>query len=171
MVHSSYKLRRAIASVLLLFYGTVGVLGYGLHDLFHVHHGHAHSGETACCCSNSECGTDTDCCTSHEDCSSDARHSHETCEDSHIVVEDSHIVVEGSHIVVAYRQNEQPSDFLVATEHECAICSFLTQAQEVAAEADSAELVGAVSFGPPASEVLFPLYLPSEHLARGPPCC
>lgn len=158
MAHSSYKLRRAIASVLLLFYGMVGVLGYGLHELFHVHHGHGHNGQATCCCSSSTCSPESDCCSGNDHChASDETHSHAACDDSHIVVE--------------FRQTEESGDSFQATEHDCAICSFLAQAQEVAAEADSAELVEAVSFGPPASEVRFPLYLPSEHLARGPPNC
>ena len=154
MARSSYKLRRVITSVLLLFYGTVGVLGYGLHDLFHVHDAGAHVGEATIACAESPC------CPGHHHCHAErptASHQHHTC---------NHL-----HRLVQQQLAERSGTAIDAIDHECSICNFLTQAQEVPLEVIATELVEAVSFGPPVSEVLFPLFLPSEHLARGPPSC
>lgn len=59
--------QRFIAAVLLLIYGSAGVLGYGLHDLWHVHHDHG----TQLACEDAGHGQScsrvvvTACCGSH----------------------------------------------------------------------------------------------------------
>lgn len=178
MVRNPAFIRRLIASTLLATYGLVGVLGYGLHELFHVHHGHSHESccashqttepnEQAACCSHKLCsrshsprshGPTSHGPTSHGH-SHAHTHTHGTCDHSH------------PSALVADQNVGDSFPVVAAAEHDCPICTFLAQAQEPIADSADSEIAEALPTGKPVSEVLFPLFLPSEHLARGPPCC
>lgn len=160
----AFRLRRVTALILLATYGSVGVLGYGLHALWHVHHHgqhHSHHSDLA----------QTGCCSGGCAC------QHSTC----AVAVTPTVSVEKVGVLAAIeacqqlRKNaarQQTASFSeLVLEGPCPICATLAQAQSGAATVTGGELVSSLHSEPPADEVLAPLYLPAEHLARGPPTC
>ena len=74
----------------------------------------------------------------------------------------------------AFNAEQEPtadSPLLKAIEDDCAICAFLAQAQTPVQSHSGIGIVEDVTAEIPVSERIAPLFLPSEHLARGPPVC
>lgn len=188
MVRRSAITHRCITALLLAVYGLVGVVGYGLHDLFHVHHHHplvaaGASSSTSCCCShdghsghehdqpaNDHAGHEYDQST-HSQSSQSCDHSHDAGSNQ----KDGCCNGANEHHSLSQRfasfQESEGQPVVRSIEQPCALCELLAQAQQPPFAIPTQTLVAAVVFAPPADEVLFPLYLPSEHLARGPPSC
>ena len=126
--------RRLIAALLLVLYGSSGLLGYGLHSLWHQHHGfHACSGHGV----------------GHSGC--DGCHCHSFCVESVLVAQ-----ADQSRLIV---------------QEDCSICAFLAQAQTPQFRFAFAQYVSELGHELPVSESIAPLFIPANHLARGPPLC
>ena len=68
-------------------------------------------------------------------------------------------------------QSPSPTTTYLASQEDCPICCFLSQAQTPVDLAPNTYLVEDVASEIPVSESIAPLYLPANHLARGPPLC
>ena len=58
-----------------------------------------------------------------------------------------------------------------SVEDDCSICAFLAQAQTPLFSFEPTEFVTELGQEIPVSEDISPLYIPADHLARGPPVC
>lgn len=178
MVLATISIRRLTACILLATYGSVGVLGYGLHALWHVHH---HRGPQGAATGGSSCS-----CCHHHCCSSGAPRLRS--EASGPRVDDTADILmkldkyqlqlrqhthNFSQEVSAIQEEIACSKTVIAEEVEgpCPICSMLSQSQSVGVAICSGWLVDAIPTERSVDEVLQPSYLPNEHLARGPPAC
>ncbi len=151
-------IRRLTACMLLASYGSVGVFGYGLHALWHVHH-HHHAGHGTA--ANSSC--------SHQCCSNKApQAAADSSEDLLAKLER-----------VQLQRMKHADDCKAAAkgltigqrdiEESCPICLLLSQAQVPLFSIYSGVFVGDLHVAPPGDEILRPLFVPLTHLARGPP--
>ena len=137
--------RRVLDVLMLAAYGSTGVLGYGLHSLWHHHHhsfaGCSHHGGAIACCGNTA---------SHD--GHDQHHSENGTRQCH-----------GS-------QNSVPlGEQLIAAADECSICAFLAQAQPGGAATASSLRSDTCCTKFPAYELPVLPELVQLHLARGPP--
>jgi len=69
------------------------------------------------------------------------------------------------------QQSHEHSLILLADPSECALCAFLALAQTPSQTTTLSVFSWDVTAETPVSERISPLFLPSEHLARGPPVC
>lgn len=129
--------RKFFATLLLLVYGSTGVLGYGLHSLWHL--GHDHGGQLA------------DCEPGHCHDHGHSRVSVTSCCGSSL----------GSHKLARFS----------ASDEDCSICDFLAQAQTPDFEFTLAQVISKLGSEIVFSEDISPLFIPADHLARGPPLC
>ena len=149
MNHSQHK-RRFVAALLLVVYGTAGILGYGLHALWHHHH------EPLAASSGSKCqakpaSSSSHCCCCH-----------------HPAPPEDGPPQDGP------PQDGPPQDLdktVQQVEEDCSICAFLAQAQTPVFRFTTLQTVAPVSNEVLICEVIAPLFIPADHLARGPPLC
>lgn len=134
---------KVVASLLLAAYGSAGVLGYGLHSLWHVHHqGCLHTQPSGAYTAASD----------YSNWSLRNNYDHPNAQECAVSV-------------VADRSGEN------ATADACPICLLLSQAQQPSFEYQFEHYVATVEAPLPAPETRFPLFLPELRLARGPPQC
>ena len=132
---------QAIALVVLAVYGVGGVLGYGLHKLWHCDHCHT---------SASSCHS-TDSCAVRDN-TSDSSACECGCSS------------------VGHDTSKDEKGF-VRSHHNCPICAFLAQAQSPVFQVATTDYVEIVVCQIAANEQIGPLFLLSNHFARGPPQC
>lgn len=156
-------MRRFTACILLATYGSVGVLGYGLHALWHVHHHHGPANAASS-------GTSCSCCSHH--CSSKPQQPAVDSTDILAKLENCQLQCH-SHTKAKAASNTTEAQAVsqLVTEGPCPICAMLSQSQSPGVAICSGWLVSAVSTERPVDEILQLPSLPSEHPARGPPAC
>ena len=137
--------RRILANLLLAVYGSAGILGYGLHALWHEHHHHF-----------SDCSHHTG---AHELChlsASPLGHDH------HQVERDTQLSRKPHSVDLAVQQ-------LATKSHDCSICAFLAQAQSAHVAPTVLSCTGFTCFDQPVRDFLIVSEVIRLHLARGPP--
>ena len=153
--YNKRRCQRLLAITILAVYGVGGVLGYGLHSLWHCNHCH----QDACCAESKsgECSPKAllKAAQGHNGCCHSCQaHSRSDCQ---------------THVAGASQQPESTTARAIHSAEDCAICFFLAQAQSPVSEAPPLVLVAKVATECPASESIAPLFIPQDHLARGPP--
>ncbi len=130
---------RAIAGLLLLAYGSAGVLGYGLHAIWDCGdhcHAHVHVGSVAHA--------------HHHDHSHGCQHHHD-------------------HAAEVVQNDDQRSSWNATDDGECPICEFLVQAQTPFALELTTVSTGPVSIPCVLHDASYVAPLLGIHAARGPP--
>lgn len=130
---------RVIVGLLLLAYGSAGVLGYGLHAVWDCGHDHGHSHQNVCAHSHS-----------HE------HHHH------------GHGCHHHQEPMLAAKVADANGSLSAAAE-DCPICAFLVQAQSPIVLELATACVGPTATILSIGETSHPAPLLGAHLARGPP--
>jgi hypothetical protein len=193
MVLSALAIRRFAVCMLLATYGLAGVLGDGLHALWHTHHdpnappgaqvtsscshhhhppaGHPPAGHSAAGHSAAGHSAAGQMPVEQADDSTDVlakleNHQRQTRQHSH-----PHACAH--HHAPASKSQSPDSQTVTAviTDGPCVICMLLSQLQSTAVATSNHWYVQDVTTQQPADETLQPLCFPSEHPARGPPAC
>ena len=171
MLFFAIVMRRLTACMLLATYGSVGVLGYGLHALWHVHHHHGLHGSAT---------GDSSCSSCHHHCCSSKPRQPEADDTANALAKpERHQLQLRQHSHTNSKEISAPKEdstcsetvTIVVAEGPCPICAVLSQSPTPELVICSGSLVATVPAERPVNEILQPLYLPSKHLARGPPAC